>query len=171
MGEEVARETVDEVRAEETRNFDSVVARRNVGLKIVVGMVAFDLIVLKLALEVSDQTADQDSLTWAIRAIAIFAFLTLAGMLAQIEHRNRDDRRAYRNAAERVRAIRQGEDPAKIKTPEESLWQTVRRSWATTWPLLGVLVLTVAIWVMAGLLSPSPEDAREPVARQGIGVP
>jgi hypothetical protein len=155
VGGDGQKETIEEVRAEETRSFDSVVARRNVGLRIVVGVVAFDLILLKIALEVSGQVLDQDGLTWAIRGIVTFAFITLSGMLIQIEHRNRDDRREYRNAIERVRAIRRGEDPAAIETPEESLRLTVRRSWATTWPLLGTLALTVAIWVMAGLLSHS----------------
>jgi hypothetical protein len=174
MGEGARRETVEEVRAEETRSFDSVVARRNVGLRIVVGVVAFDLILLKIALEVSDQVVgDQGRLTWAIRAIAVFAFFALAGMLVQIEHRNRDDRREYRNAIERVRAIRDGEDPATIETPEEPFWHTVRRSWATTWPLLGTLVLTAAIWVMAGLITHSPERRAGPadVVAPGTRLP
>lgn|GEM_PF-2804247 len=156
------RETVAEVRAEETRSFDSVVARRNVGLRIVVGVVAFDLILLKLALEVADQVPDHAELAWSIRAIAAFAFLALAGMLVQIEQRNRDDRREYRNAIERVRAIRRGEDPGGIETPEEDFWHTVRRSWATTWPLLGAFALTVAIWVIAGLLPHAEPDPRAP---------
>ena len=155
--------TIEEVRAEETRSFDSVVARRNVGLRIVVGVVAFDLIILKIALEASDQVADQAGLVWAVRAIVAFAFLALAGMLIQIEHRNRDDRREYRNAIDRVKAIRRDENPAAIETPEESFAYSVRRSWATTWPLLGTLILTVAIWVIVGLLSTARNTSTRPL--------
>ncbi len=144
------------MRGEEARAYEAMVARRNVGLRIVVGVVAFDLLLLKIAVEAADRVDDQAGLTTAIRLIAVFAFLVLAGMLTQIEIRNRDDRLVYRNASERVRAIRSGSTPRAEEDLREGFWTSVSRSWATTWPLLGVLVLTIAIWSIAGLLVHSP---------------
>jgi len=155
------REAIEEVRGEEARAYEAMIARRNVGLRIVVGVVAFDLLLLKIAVEAADRVEDQAGLTMAIRLIAIFALLVLAGMLIQIELRNRDDRLVYRHAGERVRAIRRGATARAEQDRKEGFWITVSRSWATTWPLLGVLVLTIAIWSIAGLLT-HPSAAEEP---------
>jgi len=136
----------------------AMVERRNIGLRIVVGVVAFDLIVLKLALEAADKVSDQGELAWAIRLIAAVAFAVLAEMLLQIEGRNRDDRAIYSAATERAEKIRQGKPPPVEAPPAESFWLTVSRSWATSWTLGGVLVLTIAIWWMAGLLAEAHDD-------------
>jgi hypothetical protein len=153
----VREETFEEARAQASHHRGAMVERRNIGLRIVVGIVAFDLLVLKLALDAADQVSDQSELTWAIRGIAVFALIVLTGMLVQLEIRNRGDRQVYRAAERRMEAIRRGEDPAGIEAPEEALSYTVRQAWATTWPLLGVAVLTVAIFVMAGLLAHSDQ--------------
>ncbi len=160
MAEAQHREAVEDVRGEEARAYEAMVARRNVGLRIVVGVVAFDLLLLKIAVEAADRVDDQAGLTMAIRLIAVVAFLVLAGMLTQIEIRNRDDRLVYRNATERVRAIRRGSTPRTEEDLREGFWVSVGRSWATTWPLLGVLVLTIAIWSIAGLLAHSHATGR-----------
>src|SRR3954454_12884455 len=141
-----------------THHHNAMVERRNIGLRIVVGVVAFDLIVLKLALEAADKVTDQTELAWAIRLIAAVAFAVLAGMLLQIETRNRDDRAVYRAATDRAEKIRQGKPMPAQTLPTESFWLTVSRSWATSWTLGGVLVLTIAIWWMAGLLAQNPGD-------------
>jgi hypothetical protein len=155
MAESGREETFEEARAQAAHHRGAMVERRNIGLRIVVGIVAFDLIVLKLALDASDRVSDQSELTWSIRLIAVFALVILAGMLAQLEIRNRGDRQLYRAAERRMEAIRLGEDLTKVKPVEESWPYTVRQAWATTWPLLGMLVLTIAIWWMAGLLAHS----------------
>jgi hypothetical protein len=167
------REAVEEVRGEEGRAYEAMVARRNVGLRIVVGVVAFDLLLLKVAVEAADRVDDQAGLTMAIRLIAVCALIVLAGMLTQIERRNRDDRLVYRNATERVRAIRRGSTPRPVGDLREGFWTTVSRSWATTWPLLGVLVLTIAIWSIAGLLThpPATHEPGRSAAAQGPHSP
>jgi hypothetical protein len=164
------RETIADVRGEETRAYEAMVARRNVGLRIVVGVVAFDLLLLKIAVEAADRVDDLAGLTMAIRLIAVCAFLVLAGMLTQIEIRNRDDRLVYRNASGRVQAIRRGSSPHAEADLREGFWTSVGRSWATTWPLPGVLVLTIAIWSVAGLLVPSDgaEEPRPAAAAPGL---
>ncbi len=130
-----------------------MVERRNIGLRIVVGVVAFDLIILKLALDATDSIEDQSELAWAIRLIAVGAFVVLAGMLLQLEGRNRRDRMVYRAAELRADAIRMGKPLPNEAPEEETIWFSIRQSWATTWTLGGVLVLTIAIWWLAGLLT------------------
>jgi hypothetical protein len=117
----------------------AMVERRNIGLRIVVGIVAFDLIVLKLAVDAASRVSDHGQLAWAVRLISVGAFVVLAGMLFQLE----------------VRVETMQWDPGRPPAPpqEESLWFTLRQSWATTWTLAGVLVLTIAMWWMAGLLT------------------
>jgi hypothetical protein len=131
----------------------AMVERRNIGLRIVVGIVAFDLIVLKLAVDAASRVSDHGQLAWAVRLISVGAFVVLAGMLFQLEVRNRADRTVYRDAERRVETMQW--DPGRPPAPpqEESLWFTLRQSWATTWTLAGVLVLTIAMWWMAGLLT------------------
>jgi hypothetical protein len=152
-----------------------MVERRNIGLKIVVGIVAFDLLILKLGLDAAEQVSDYQELTWALRLVAVFAFVILAGMLVQLEIRNREDRRLYRAAERRMDALRRGEDASAIEPLDESTWHTVRQSWITTWPLLGMLGLTIAIWWIASLLTHPPH--LQPVrhgsapSAQGLSLP
>jgi hypothetical protein len=103
--------TFKDAFAQAAHHHNAMVERRNIGLRIVVGVVAFDLIVLKLALEAADNVNDHAELAWAIRLIAAGAFVVLAGMLLQIEIRNRDDRAIYTTATTRAERIRLGEPP------------------------------------------------------------
>jgi hypothetical protein len=148
-----------------------MVERRNIGLRIVVGIVAFDLIVLKLAVDAADQVSDHSQLAWAVRLIAVGAFVVLAGMLFQLEVRNRADRTVYRDAEQRVEAMQWNPERPHAPPLEESLWFTLRQSWATTWTLAGVLVLTVAMWWMAGLLTDQPQADGAPGASNAAAVP
>jgi hypothetical protein len=146
-------ETFQDALAQAAHHRSSMVERRNIGLRIVVGVVAFDVIVLKLALDAADNVGSHSQLAWATRLIAVGAFVVLAGMLLQLEGRNRRDREVYRAAELRAEAIRAGKPLSNISWPEESFWFTVQQSWATTWPLAGLFILTVAIWWLAGLLA------------------
>lgn len=128
-----------------------MVERRNIGLKIVIGIVTFDLLLLKFGLDAGDQVSDDSELTWALRLVAVVAFLVMAGMLFQLERSNRRDRIRYRHAEARAEKIRLGEAPPR-EARSETLWYSIRQSWATTWPLGGVFFLTVAIWWLAGLI-------------------
>ena len=144
-----------------------MIARRNIGLRIVVGVVGFDLLMLKLALEASDKVSDQTELAWAVRIAAVGAFVVLAGMLIQIESKNRIDRGIYRAAARRAEEIRKGHAPPAIDSEPESLRYTVKQAWATTWPLIGVLALTITIcWTAALFSDPQPPAT---VIRQAPG--
>jgi hypothetical protein len=87
----------------------------------------------------------------AIRLVAVAASVVMAGMLFQVERSNRRDRIRYRHAEARAEKIRLGEAPPRDPRPE-STWYSIRQSWATTWPLGGVLLFTVAIWWIAGIV-------------------
>jgi hypothetical protein len=146
--------------AQAAHHRSAMVERRNIGLRIVVGVVTFDVIVLKLALDATDSVSDHSELAWAIRLIAAGAFVVLAGMLLQLEGRNRRDRVVYRAAEQRADAIRLGKPASQAQPEEESIWYTIRQSWATTWTLGGVFILTIAIWWLAGLLTHQHPRAR-----------
>jgi hypothetical protein len=131
-----------------------MVERRNIGLKIVVGLVTFDLLFVKFAVDASQAVSHPGQLTWIIRAVATGAFITLAGMLTQIEIRSARDRRIYRACERRIEALQLGTDPSQISQRVDPWFIIVRDSWATTWPLAGFLLLTAAIWWLAGILTP-----------------
>jgi hypothetical protein len=130
----------------------AMVDRRAIGLKIVVGVVGFDLVVMKLAIDAAGHVADHDGLAWVVRLIATVALIVVAGMLFQLEVRSRRDRILYWASERRAEAIQTGADPAGVVSSGETRWDAVRNSWATTWPLAGVFGLTVAMWLLAGLL-------------------
>lgn len=130
-----------------------MVARRNIGLRLVLAVVGFDLVFLKLAVDASGPVTDHGQLTWIIRLAATGAFVTLAGMLIQLEIRSAGDRRIYNACERRIEAIQLGQDPSQVRTPRSGWVATVRESWATTWPLAGVFVLTVVVWWFAGILT------------------
>ena len=132
---------------------DAMVDRRAIGLKIVVAVVGFDLVVMKLAIDAADNVTNHQELAWIVRLIAVGAFVVLAGMLTQLEIRSRRDRMVYWACQLRAEAIREGRDPANVTPAAETPLKTVRNSWASTWPLLGVFGLTVAICWLAGLLA------------------
>lgn len=146
-------ESFDEALAQASHHRRSMVERRNIGLKIVVGVVGFDLVVMKFAVDAADSVSDPSELAWAIRLVAIAAFAVLAGMLTQLEIRNRSDRSLYRAAELRAERIRLGQPPIQTDPEPESVPYTIKHSWATTWPLAGVLMLTVAICWLAGILT------------------
>jgi hypothetical protein len=131
---------------------NAIVERRNIGLRILVGVVTFDLLFMKLALDAADRVQNVGQLAWTVRLAAIGALLTLAAMLYQIEVRSRRDRTACRTAEERARCLFEERDPLEIPAHSETYWGSWRQSWATTWPMLGMLFLTVAIWWLAGLM-------------------
>ncbi|MFD9412430.1 hypothetical protein ACFWBN_36230 [Streptomyces sp. NPDC059989] len=124
--------------------------RRKIGLQVAVGAITFDLLMMKLALDAVDRVKDVQQLGWILRIAAIAAFLGSVGMLAQIEARSKKDRTRYDTAAAKAEAIREGNQlPAAVT---EDFWKSFWRSWATTWPLLGVLGLTISVCWFAALL-------------------
>jgi hypothetical protein len=148
-------ETRAEARADARHHQDNMIARRNVGLKVIIGIVTFDLLILKFGFDAGGDVTDVSELTWAIRVVSAMAFVVLMGMLIQIEVSNHRDRIRYRYADARAKKMQMGQAPPP-KAKQETFWASVGRSWATTWPLLGVLCLTAAIWWLAGLIAPSP---------------
>jgi hypothetical protein len=130
----------------------SMVERRNIGLKIVVGVVTFDLVILKVALDATKNVTDVGQLAWLVRVVVVAVLIITAGMLLQIEVRSRADRAAARTAEARADALLMGTEPSRVRTSEESLFTSVRHSWATTWPIAGLLVFTVVIWFVVAIL-------------------
>jgi hypothetical protein len=133
----------------------SMVERRNVGLKIVVGVVSFDLVILKIALDSTKNVRDVGQMAWLVRVVVVAVFVTTAGMLYQIEVRSRADRAAARTAESRADALLTGTEPSRVPSSVENLAASVRHSWATTWPIAGMLVFTVVIWQVASILGVS----------------
>jgi hypothetical protein len=105
---------------------------------------------LKLVLDTSISISGTPEFTWAIRLMATGAFAALAGLLFQLEGRNRTDRLIYRDAEMRMGGTRTRK-LLQRDAPEGSLWRTIHRSWATTWALVCVLVITIGIWGLAGV--------------------
>jgi hypothetical protein len=167
-------QTFERTLAHAAHRRGAMVERRNIGLRIVVGIVAFDLIVLKLAVDAAGQVSDHEQLAWIVRLIGVGAFVVLTGMLIQLEIRNRGDRSVYRDAEKRIEELQWDPGRAPERPREESIWSTVRQSWATTWTLGGVLVLTIAMWWMAGLLTdqnPRPHASTSHSSTPGASMP
>jgi hypothetical protein len=129
-----------------------MVDRRAVGLKILVGVISFDLVVIKLGIDASAHVRNRSELAWIVRLVASTSFLVVAGMLFQLETRSRRGRALYWAAELRAEAIRRGHDPSVVATADETFAESIKNSWATTWPLAGLLGLTVAMWLLAGIL-------------------
>jgi hypothetical protein len=140
------------VLAQAGHHRDATTERRTVGLKIVVGIVGFDLAVTKLAIDAASHVKNIQELAWSLRGIAVVALVVVTGMLCQIELRSRHDRQIYVGAERRAEAIQAGCDPGAINQPIDSLPKTFANAWATTWPLLGIAALTAAMCVLAGSL-------------------
>jgi hypothetical protein len=130
----------------------SMVDRRGTGLRIIVGVVSFDLVLMKLATDAASHVTDHHRLGTIVRVAVAAAYIVMAGMLIQLETRSRRDRQSYWWCERRADAIRRGEDPDSIPLMVETRWQVVRNSWATTWALGGVAALAGSIWLFAGIL-------------------
>jgi hypothetical protein len=128
--------------------------RRDVGLRVTIGIVGFDLLAIKLALDSVEHVSNLSALTAVVRIITLSAWVAMTGMLFQIELRNRIDRAKYKWAEEWAIALRTGATPQPVPV-NDSFWRTIRNSWAGTWPVLGGIGLTIAIWWLAGLIDVS----------------
>src|SRR5512138_1423909 len=89
----------------------SMVERRNIGLKIVVGVVSFDLVILKVALDSAKNVTNVNELASLVRLVVVAVFVITAGMLFQIEVRSRADRSAAKTAETRADALLMGTEP------------------------------------------------------------
>ena len=124
--------------------------RRDLGLRAFVAFAVFDLAVIKLAADSVTKVHSVTQLGWILRLISVGSFVSLCGMLFQIEVRNRGNRSEYIDTEIVIKALKNG-DPLSPRY-SESLPTTVRNSWATTWPLASATVLTAASWWCAGVL-------------------
>jgi hypothetical protein len=93
--------------------------RRHVGLRVTIGIVGFDLLAIKLALDSVEHVSNLSTLTTVVRIIivsfiTVSAWVAMTGMLFQIELRNRLDRAKYRWAQERAIALRTGATPPSV---------------------------------------------------------
>jgi hypothetical protein len=117
-----------------------------------------DFVATKLALDAAGRVSDPQQLTSVLRFVLIGGFVALAGMAVQIERRNRLDRIVYLTNEDRALAALRGDDPASVQGHAETPWRSVRQSWATTWPLVGLAGLTAALCWFAGLIgNPAPK--------------
>jgi hypothetical protein len=135
--------------------------RRDVGLRVTIGIVGFDLLAIKLAFDSVEHVSNLSAMTAVVRIITISAWVAMTGLLIQIELRNRLDRAKYRWAEDRAIALRTGATPPAIPV-NDSFWRTIRASWAGTWPVLGGIGLTVALWWLAGLIDVSVPPVTSP---------
>ena len=124
-------------------------------------IVGFDLLAIKLAFDSVEHVSNLSAMTAVVRIITISAWVAMTGMLIQIELRNRLDRAKYRWAEDRAIALRTGATPPAIPV-NDSFWRTIRASWAGTWPVLGGIGLTVALWCLAGLIDVSVPPVTSP---------
>lgn len=143
--------TVEDILKHAAHHRAAMAERRTIGLKIIVGIVGFDLLIMKLATDMTKNVASHTQLAWIVRLILIGAFVVVAGMLIQLEVRNSRDRGLYLLAEHRAEAIHGGRPLTDVRYIAESPWRAVRQSWATTWPLGGILCLTIGLCWMAGL--------------------
>lgn len=122
--------------------------RRNIGLRIYFGYVVFNLFLLRGSTEV---VPHMKSLLLLRVLVAMAGFISLAivgGMLRQIELSNRRDRQAYRWYHESALELARGHEPPP-EPAVESWWESIQKSWASTWPLLGGILLSVVVLLFA----------------------
>jgi hypothetical protein len=126
-------------------------SRRDIGFRVAIGIVGFDLLAVKLALDSADHVTSLHQLTWVIRIITVSSFIALSGMLFQIEVRNRLDRAKY-TWAELTREAMDSVGAPPAGYVLDSLGKTIRNSWAATWTVAGAAGLTIAFWWLAALV-------------------
>jgi hypothetical protein len=126
--------------------------RRTISLKLVAATATFDFVATKLVQDSAGHVSHIHQLAWVLRLVVGGACLALGGMLFQVESRNRNDRLTYLWHEDQARALRQGHEASSVPRLEETVWQTVTRSWASTWPFGAILGLTLALCWFAGLL-------------------
>jgi hypothetical protein len=58
--------------------------RRDVGLRVTIGIVGFDLLAIKLAFDSVEHVSNLSAMTAVVRIITISAWVAMTGMLIQI---------------------------------------------------------------------------------------
>jgi hypothetical protein len=154
--------TFEQELAQAEHHRQAMVSRRNIGLRIGVGITGFDLVLLKLAIDASAHVEDHDALAWTVRGVVIAALAITAGMLIQLEIRNHRDRLLYIAAENRAEALRKKGSADDVVAPTESIPKAVRNAWATTWPLMGLTGLTIGIFALVSLLGPVTVHVKPP---------
>ncbi|GLV87992.1 hypothetical protein Slala03_76810 [Streptomyces lavendulae subsp. lavendulae] len=144
-------------------HFSAMVDRRSISLRMFTAVVILDFVATKLVMDAAKQTAHPQSLAWVLRLVLGGVFIALAGMVIQVELRNRKDRIKYRAYSARAQVALQGGATSLVAEKEEGFWYSVRQSWASTWALGAVLGLTIALCWFAGLIThPAPDPAPSP---------
>ncbi|MER5927289.1 hypothetical protein [Streptomyces mirabilis] len=139
---------------------DAMHERRSIGLRMFTAVVILDFVATKLVMDASGRIAHPHQLTSVLRLVVTGMLIALAGLVTQLELRNRQDRVRYRTNSLRAEAALRGDPPGLVPEQNEGRLYAVRQSWASTWPLLATLGLTAALWWFAGLIThPAPKPA------------
>ncbi|MFI9353149.1 hypothetical protein [Streptomyces lydicus] len=150
---------------------DAMHERRSIGLRMFTAVVILDFVATKLVMDASGRASHPHQLTAVLRLVLVGMLLALAGLVAQLELRNRQDRIRYRTNALRAEAVLRGDPPGSVPEQAENRLYGVRQSWASTWPLVALLGLTAALWWFAALIThPAPMPAR-PACQPSASAP
>lgn len=111
-------------------------SRRAIGFKAFLSLVALELILLKGAFDFPCAVSEMRAYGICVYIILCILFIFF---MWQIEKCNAVDRRKYRALENSLWKNTRKEDEDK----EETRWEKVRNSWAATWTVLTVVILTV----------------------------
>ncbi len=115
----------------------SMEQRRNIEITVFGALVTGQIALTALAASSAGKPASHVISRFAA-IVGITLFATYTAMIIAIEVRNRADRQAYQRWEVN-------------RATKETLWESLRRSWAA-WPILGAAVITAAlVWTTSGL--------------------
>jgi hypothetical protein len=132
-----------------------MIERRAVGFKAFVGLITFDLVVMRGSEDAIQHVSSPNVIRFALGGAAVAGFLTLFLMLSQIEEHNAIDRGKYnavRNELDRILFLTSENDKQPKASGLRGKWQTLTLKWAYTGPLFGSLVLTAGMLAFAWTL-------------------
>ena len=143
------RDKVDGVSLEHWRwfleyHFNRMNQRRSLQLQIFTGYITLTLIFLKGAFDALSSQFSSDFIRLVLQITLVSFYICLIGFLVQIESQNRHDRMRYHNLADVIYNHLQRKSTSYTEGTGESLIYSIGHSWATTWPLIFGLILTVA---------------------------
>lgn len=130
-------------------------ARRAIGFKAFLSLIALDLLILKGATEIRTAVSDLEYL----KILVIAGYWVLCSLytvfIFQIERVNRYNRVKYSQLEKHIWGLTGLTPASPPKLPStESLWKTVVRSWAGTWPVLTIILFSLGCTLVVAQLKP-----------------
>jgi hypothetical protein len=127
-------------------------SRRSLSLRILTGVVALYLFGIWGAGELTKYICELNKLRYVMRGAAVTICILYACFIFQIEKRNKFDREKYLALERYIWDRITGALTPALKIETECFCTALSKSWAGTWAVIAVALLSVVTWIIAGLL-------------------